>query len=177
MKIPNEESLVKIVEREGISAIWLVPIIALVFGAWLVFDAVSQRGVFITVQFDNVGGIVPGKTEVRYKGLTAGIVKAVEPSEDLQSVIVEIEMAANTKPYLTDKATFWYVTADISLKGISDIDTLLSGSYINIQPDIKEEGRSKRHFVALKEEPALEESIPGLHISLQAKRLGSLAKH
>jgi len=177
MKVPSEESLVKIVEREGISAVWLVPIIALIFGAWLVFDAVSQRGTFITVQFDNVSGIVPGKTEVRYKGLTAGIVKAVEPSDDLQSVIVEIEMVANTKPYLTDKATFWYVTADISLKGISDIDTLLSGSYINIHPDIKEEGDSKRHFVALHEPPELEDSVPGLHIKLTAERLGSLAKH
>ncbi|MEW6983952.1 MlaD family protein [Colwelliaceae bacterium 6471] len=177
MKIPSEESLVRIVEREGLSAVWLVPIIALIFGAWLVFDAVSQRGVFITVQFDNASGIVPGKTEVRYKGLTAGVVKDVEPSKDLQSVIVEIEMAANTKPYITDKASFWYVTADISLKGISDIDTLLSGSYINMEPDIKEEGESKRHFIALNEPPLLNKSIPGLHIALQTQRLGSLAKH
>ena len=166
MKVPSEESLVKIVEREGISAVWLVPIIALIFGAWLVFDAISERGVFISVQFDNGKGIVPGKTEVRYKGLTAGVVKDVEPSEDLQSVIVEIEMDARTKPYITDKASFWYVTADISLKGISDIDTLLTGSYINMHPDIKEEGEAQSEFIALKEPPSQEHAIPGLHIKL-----------
>ncbi|MBA6364359.1 MCE family protein, partial [Colwellia sp. BRX8-8] len=167
------ESKAIIKSREGISAVWLVPIIALLFGAWLIIKAVSDRGTFITVQFESASGIVVGKTQVRYKGLTTGIVRDVEVSEDLQSVIVEIEMISSSKKMLTDKTRFWYVTADVSFQGITGLDTLLSGSYINVMPDIEEEGKARSHFIALSEEPVLDQATPGLHVSLTTKTLGS----
>jgi paraquat-inducible protein B len=170
------ESKAIIKDRKGISAVWLVPIIALLFGAWLIGKAVSERGTFITVQFESASGIVVGKTQVRYKGLTAGVVRDVEVSEDLQSVIVEIEMISSSKKMLTDKTKFWYVTADVSFQGVTGLDTLLSGSYINVMPDFEEEGEAQSHFVALTEEPVLDQSTPGLHISLKTKTLGSLGK-
>jgi paraquat-inducible protein B len=170
------ESKAIIKDREGISAVWLVPMIALLFGAWLIIKAVSDRGTFITVQFESASGIVIGKTQVRYKGLTAGIVSDVDVSEDLQSVIVEIEMVSSSKKMLTDKTRFWYVTADVSFQGVTGLDTLLSGSYINVIPDLDEEGEAQNHFIALSEEPVLDQSTPGLHISLKTKTLGSLGK-
>jgi paraquat-inducible protein B len=170
------ESKAIIKNREGISAVWLVPMIALLFGAWLIVKAVVDRGTFITVQFESASGIVVGKTQVRYKGLTAGVVSGVEVSEDLQSVIVEIEMIASSKKMLTDKTRFWYVTADVSFQGVTGLDTLLSGSYINVQPDLEEEGEAQSHFIALTEEPTLDQSTPGLHISLKTKALGSIGK-
>ncbi len=169
------KALVK--RKETISAIWLVPIIALIFGGWLLVKAYLERGILISVQFDNARGIVIGKTEVRYKGLTTGIVKDIDVSDDLQSVIVEIEMVANASKMLTDKTVFWYVTADVSFQGISGLDTLFSGSYINIQPDFTTEGKAQRHFIASKEPPMLDQSTPGLHISLLTDSLGSLAKN
>ncbi|WDE05235.1 MCE family protein [Thalassomonas viridans] len=175
-KEQHQESGFEIMEKERISAVWLVPLIALVFGAWLLFKAISERGVFITVQFDSAMGIVPGKTEVRYKGLTAGLVTDIDVSEDLQSVIVEIEMIEKSARSLTDKALFWYVTADVSVQRVSGLDTLFSGSYINFQPDIKEEGREQRHFIGLDQPPALNLAMPGLHITLQTDSLGSLAR-
>jgi paraquat-inducible protein B len=162
--------------RQGISAVWLVPMIALLFGAWLIVKAVSDRGTFITVQFESASGIIVGKTQVRYKGLTAGIVRDVDVSEDLQSVIVEIEMISSSKKMLTDKTRFWYVTADVSFQGVTGLDTLLSGSYINVMPDVEEEGKAQSHFIALSEEPVLDQSTPGLHISLKTKTLGSVGK-
>ena len=133
-----------VTRKKGISAIWIVPIIALLFGAWLIVKAVAERGTFITVQFDNASGIVVGKTEVRYKGLPTGIVTGLEVSKDLKSVIVEIEMVASAKNMLTDNTLFWAVTADISFQGISGLDTILSGNYINIQPDF--EGKGVHHL-------------------------------
>ena len=166
-----------IVRKKGMSAIWIVPIIAMVFGIWLIIKAVSERGTFITVQFDNASGIVVGKTEVRYKGLPTGIVTGLEVSEDLKSVIVEIEMVASAKNMLTDKTLFWAVTADISFRGISGLETILSGDYINIQPDFSGEGNARKTFIALSEPPILSEKTPGLHINLQADKLGSLGRN
>lgn len=166
-----------IVEHKGISAVWLIPMIALIFGVWLVIKSVSERGTYITVQFENASGIVAGKTQVRYKGLPAGVVTSVNISDDLQSVIAEIEMASSTSNLLTENTLFWYVTADISLQGISGLDTLLSGSYINIQPDFDGNGISQQQFIALSEPPPLDKSTPGLHLILQADSLGSVTKN
>ncbi|WP_286264067.1 PqiB family protein [Thalassotalea atypica] len=171
----SPELIVK--NARGISAVWLVPMIALLFGGWLVFKAIADRGVFITVQFENANGIVIGKTEVRYKGLTVGTVSDVVVSDDLQSVLVEIEMIGASKNTLTDKTLFWYVTADVSFQGVSGLDTLLSGSYINIQPDVAGDGVTQREFVAIKEAPELSQAVPGLHITLSANKLGSVAKN
>ncbi|MAG76896.1 MAG: PqiB family protein [Colwelliaceae bacterium] len=173
----NKESMLHIVEREGISAVWLVPLIALIFGGWLLAKAIAERGVFITIELDNANGIVVGKTEVRYRGLTVGMVKDVDVAEDLQGVIVEVEMIAESEDYISDKTKFWYVTADVSLSGIEGLDTLLSGSYINMVPDFENEGNPKRHFIGLDEEPPLDIHIEGLHIELTTNTLGSIAKN
>ncbi|WNC66888.1 MlaD family protein [Thalassotalea nanhaiensis] len=175
--IAEEEFEAKVRERKGISAVWLVPVIALLFGLWLIISAVADRGVFVTVEFDNASGIVVGKTEVRYKGLTAGVVKSIEVSPDLNSVIATIEMVSSTKDMLTEQALFWYVTADVSFQGVTGLDTLLSGSYINFQPDFDQKGNTQSHFIGLSEEPPLDKTTPGLHLTLETKALGSIAKN
>ncbi len=173
----NEQTTIKVVDQKGLSIVWLVPLIALVFGAWLAVKAISEQGEFITIRFENGRGIVPNKTEIRFKGLVAGMVKSVEPTSNLEHVNVEIEMSAKLAPYLTDKTLFWLVTADISLQGVSGLDTLLSGDYINIQPDITKEGDSSRHFIALQAQPPLDLATPGLHLTLQTNVLGSISKN
>ena len=171
----NDHPELVVEQKKGISAVWIVPLVALLFGAWLVVKAVAERGIFITVQFDSANGIVVGKTEVRYKGLTIGKVSNIDVNDDLQSVLVEIEMIAESKPALTDKASFWYVTADVSFAGVKGLDTLLSGSYINMRPDFNGDGEAQRHFIALDEEPPLSEDVDGLHLVLTADELGSIS--
>lgn len=174
--VNNEPSDVLVEEREGISAVWLIPAIALIFGAWLLYKAVSNQGIEVSIQFDSASGIVAGKTAVRYKGLTVGSVTKVEVAEDLKTVNVEVEMIPSADNMLTEKTLFWYVTADISFKGVKGLDTLLSGSYINIQPFVGEDADSQYEFVALADEPEIDEDLPGLHIILQTDTLGSLGK-
>ena len=141
----NDLATADIVPRQGISIIWFVPFIALIFGVWLGINAMSNQGVFITIEFENGAGIVSKKTEIRYKGLVSGIVNNVVPSDDLQHVIAKVEMSKTFADYLTDNTQFWLVSADISLQGVSGLDTLLSGSYINIIPDTTEGAESQDH--------------------------------
>ena len=166
----------EVVSQQGLSIIWLIPLIALIFGGWLGLKAISEKGTFITIEFENGSGIVPKKTEVRYKGLITGIVNKVVPSDDLQSVIAEVEMIKSFADYLTENTQFWLVSADISLQGVSGLDTLLSGSYINILPDTNKKSKSQDHFVALNEAPQLDMETPGLHLTLQANVLGSISE-
>lgn len=168
---------VEIVPRQGISIVWFVPIIALVFGLWLAVKIASEQGVFITIEFENGAGIVPKKTQVHYKGLVTGVVQSVEPSDDLQKVIADVEISKTFADYLTDKTRFWLVSADISLQGVSGLETLISGSYISILPDSSKEGEKQDHFIALNEPPELDMSTPGLHLTLQSSVLGSISEN
>jgi paraquat-inducible protein B len=167
----------EIVPRQGISIIWFVPFIALIFGLWLTVKVISEQGTFITIEFDNGSGIVPNKTEVRYKGLVTGLVKKVVPSADLQRVIAEVEISKDFTDYLTKNTRFWLVSADISLQGVSGLDTLISGSYITILPDADKGKDSKINFVALTEAPTLDMSTPGLHLTLHTDVLGSISEN
>lgn len=167
----------EVVPRQGISIVWFVPFIALIFGGWLGVKSLSEQGVFITIEFDSGAGIIPRKTEIRYKGLVTGMVHKVVPSDDLQSVIAEVEMTKSFKDYLTENTQFWLVSADISLQGVSGLDTLLSGSYINIIPDTNKEAESQDRFVALDEAPQLDMITPGLYLTLQTSVLGSISEN
>ncbi|KGJ97379.1 PqiB family protein [Colwellia psychrerythraea] len=173
----NINSHAEIVPRQGISIIWFVPFIALIFGLWLLIKVVSEQGTFITIEFDNGSGIVPNKTEIRYKGLITGLVKKVVPSDDLQRVIAEVEISKNFSDYLTQNTRFWLVSADISLQGVSGLDTLISGSYITILPDTSTNSDKQDHFIALTEAPTLDMSTPGLHLTLHTDVLGSISEN
>ena len=177
VKQDRRKAVAEIVPRQGISIVWFVPFIALIFGGWLGIKALSEQGVSITIEFNNGAGIIPKKTEIRYKGLVTGMVNKVVPSKDLQSVIAEVEMTKSFADYLTENTQFWLVSADISLQGISGLDTLLSGSYINIIPDTATTAQSQDHFVALNEAPQADMTSPGLYLTLQTSVLGSISEN
>ncbi len=157
------------------SAIWILPILALLIGGWLGWRAYSEAGIDIEVHFDSGEGIVAGKTEVIYKGMPVGKVKklALNHDGDKRDVIASIEMDKAVEPSLLSGTRFWLVKPSVTLAGISGLETLLSGNYIAVTPG---EGTPQRTFKALAEIPPLPDDQPGLHLTLNAERLGSLNK-
>ena len=155
------------------SAIWILPLLALLIGAWLAWQAYSERGIRIEVVFESAEGIEVGKTAVLHKGLTIGVVRGLRLAEDerRQIVVAEIEMNKDVAGYLRTGTRFWLVKPSVTLGGITGLETLVSGNYIGISPA---EGEESRRFVALSEEPPMSDSRIGLHLTLKAERLGSL---
>ena len=74
-------------DERRLSAIWLVPLLALALAGWLGFRAWSQRGVIVTVQLAEGHGLKPGD-DVRYRGITVGEVRRVELAEGLEGIVV-----------------------------------------------------------------------------------------
>jgi paraquat-inducible protein B len=161
-------------QKKRISSIWIIPLIALLFGGYLAVKAYMERGIFITVHFDTAKGIVAGKTEVRYKGLPAGLVKKIQLDKDLQSVSVDIEMVKRTEALLTEDTLFWLVQPEVSLSGVSGLETLTGGNYIGFRPGLKKDSPRMDEFTALSAPPPIPTSTPGLHIVLKADRKGSV---
>ena len=155
------------------SAIWILPLIALIIGGWLGWRAYTQTGIDIQVRFESGEGIVANKTEVVYKGMPVGKVKTLALDEDgpNKGVIATVEMDKDVEQYLKTNTRFWLVKPSVSLAGITGLETLVSGNYIAVSPA---DGEPTRKFKALSQEPPLSDAKPGLHLSLKAERLGSL---
>src|SRR3546814_13849601 len=54
------------------SAIWVLPLIALIIGGWLGWRAYNETGIEINVRFESGEGLQVNKTEVVYKGMAVG---------------------------------------------------------------------------------------------------------
>lgn len=155
------------------SAIWVLPIIALLIGGWLGWQAYQKAGIEVQILFASGEGIEAGKTQFIYKGMPIGKVLALGFPLDGKDrgVIATLEVDKNVEPFLRSETRFWLVKPSVTLAGITGLDTLVSGNYITASPGL---GKPTREFVALAEAPPLAESTPGLHITLKAERLGSL---
>ena len=166
------ESLIK--PRSKFSIVWIVPLIALLIGAWLAYKAWSEMGPIITITFKTAAGLEAGKTKIKYKNVEVGEVTAIVIDHESGDVIVTAELHKASKPYLTDKTTFWVVRARVAVSGVSGLETLLSGAYIGYEPN--NEGKKSRKFTGLEIPPVISRDIPGKHFLLHAQDLGSLER-
>jgi paraquat-inducible protein B len=162
----------RVVKRERWSIVWLIPLTALIIGAWLAYHAISQRGPTITIEFATASGLQAGKTKVKFKEVTIGQVTDIALSEDLETVLVTAELTQGAARYLTRETQFWVARPRVTASQVSGLETLLSGAYVAIDPVLK--GKPARHFVGLTNPPVITTSEPGAQFSLRAPSLGSL---
>ncbi|HYD05358.1 MAG TPA: MlaD family protein, partial [Reyranella sp.] len=160
--------------QRRIPLIWIVPLLTALIGGWLAWDTLSKRGPTIVVEFDYAAGLTAGQSQLKYKDVAMGTVKAIDISPDLKKVLVTIETTREAKPLLTDKTIFWVVKPQLFAGKVSGLDTLLSGSYVGMMPST-EAGQEQRHFVGKADPPILETSIPGTTFKLHTKRIGSIS--
>ncbi len=151
---------------KSISKIWWVPIVAICMGAWMFYHQWSNQGPLINIVFENASGLEVGKTKIKMHNVDVGEVKTIALTEDLQKVLVTARMSANSEGLLRESTEFWAVNPRISLNGISGLNTLVSGTYINMSTNL--EGPSSRDFVALSAPPITPSGTPGLHVTLNS---------
>ncbi len=165
-----ESPVIKI--KKGISPIWILPIVALLMGAWLLYKDYQDSGIMITIQINDASGLTPGKTKVMYKGLPVGSLKKFTVNSDLSSILAEVEMVKQAEGKLTKDTLFWVVRPELSINRITGLDTLVSGSYFEIRPGSDKE--MSVNFKALNEAPPMSSSEPGLHLTLKATKTVAL---
>ncbi|QUS35319.1 intermembrane transport protein PqiB [Falsirhodobacter algicola] len=136
-----------------ISIIWLVPVLALIVAVIVAVQSYTDRGTLITVSFDNASGIEAGQTAVRYRDVVIGTVESVNFSSDLGRVEVNLRVASDIARYIDADAQFWVVRPEVSVRGISGLDTVLSGAYIAGNWDAEASGEPQREFKGLEAPP------------------------
>ncbi|STW83344.1 Paraquat-inducible protein B [Klebsiella pneumoniae] len=168
---PASQTEARIKTKRRISPFWLLPVIALLIAAWLIWTSFDDRGSTITIDFQSANGIVPGRTPIRYQGVEVGTVQDISLSKDLSKIEVSASIKRDMKDALRKETQFWLVTPKASLAGVSGLDALVGGNYIGMMPG---KGEPEDHFVALDTQPKYRINNGELMIHLQAPDLGSL---
>jgi len=161
---------VVVASRGGFSLVWIIPLIAALIGGWLAYKTLSEMGPTITITFNNGEGLEAGKTKIKYKSVDVGTVETVEISEDLSQVLVTAKMQKETEAHLTSNTKFWVVRPRVGFSGISGLETLVSGAYIDADP---RPGEPARTFMGLDDPPGVTVFEEGTQYQLIAESLGS----
>jgi len=176
-ELPNEdiEEAVWQEKRSRISTVWIVPIVALVVGAWLMYQSFSERGPIIEITFKSAEGVVAGKTVIRYKDIEVGKVTEVSFAKDLKTVIVKAEMKKIMRPYLSSETNFFIMKARLSATEVEGLDTLLSGVYIVMNPYRGDkDSKTVKRFKGLSKIPVISSGDEGEVYRLKADTIGSI---
>ena len=84
-----------------------------------------------------------------------------------------MRMTSEATDLLTKDAQIWVVRPRYGgAAGISGLSTIVSGSYIELEPGLSKEPR--REFVGLEQPPVTPKGVPGLHITLFSDEAGSI---
>ncbi len=147
-----------------VSSLWLLPIITLIVGGWLVYDRWATQGPLITIEFSSARGLEAGVTNIKTLDVDIGVVEDITLSADLNSVLVSARIHNEFSGLLVEGSRFWIVQPEVSLTGITGLGTLISGQYIRFSPEA--EGSPSSYFRGLEQAPLTPLGTPGLQITL-----------
>lgn len=114
--------------------VWIIPVLALLTGAWLFFQHLRHTGPEITLYIKDADGIEINTTTIKVMNVTVGKVTAIRISPDEKGVQIKAQMTADVKNMLRKDTQFWIVKPRIDQSGITGLNTLVSGSYIAFTP-------------------------------------------
>lgn len=155
------------------SFVWIIPFAALAIALGVAWQAYTNQGPLITIEFENGAGIKARETELRYRDITVGVVEDVKFAPGLSAVRAHVRLEKEVAPFVDNGAAFWVVRPELTTRGVSGLDTVLTGVYIEGSWD-EEIGPDQREFVGLNETPLLRHGRDGLLISLRTTPGGTL---
>ncbi len=165
-----KQAIVK--KKTGLSAIWILPLIALIVGGWIGYTSYRDKGQIITIVFDDISGVTAGKTQLIHKGLPLGMVKEYRINYENSTITLQVEIVKEMVPHLYEDLQFWIVRPEVTTSRISGLDTLLSGSYIAMKQGTSK--KTARIFTGLDSPPPIPEHAISHHIKLTTSTKGSL---
>lgn len=160
---------------QRISIVWLVPFLALLVSLGVAYQSYSTQGTLIEISFENASGVTADETVIKYRDVTVGRVKKVIFADGLTDVLVYARVDSTVVPYLDDDATFWVVRPDVSVRGITGLDTVLGGVYIEGNWDTQADV-AQTQFVGLEDAPLTRAGQEGSVISLRTRDGSALSE-
>ena len=154
--------------KSGLSLVWLIPIAALGISLFALWSNYAGQGPVITVSFEDASGITADETKLKYRNVDVGLVEDVSFSSDLTQVIAKIRIDPEVASFVDAQSVFWVEKPRVSARGVSGLQTVLGGVYIEGSwDDIP--GEAETDFTGLEEAPSSRFGADGLRVVLRAE--------
>ncbi|MGG4607981.1 intermembrane transport protein PqiB [Providencia sp. Me31A] len=162
----------KVSKLRSWSPVWVIPIITVLLGAWILFYHFSNQGPEVTLITYNAEGIEAGKTKIKSRSVDIGVVESVTLDDNFSRVLIKARLNNDMKELLRTDSAFWIVKPTIGRDGVTGLGTLLSGAYIELQPGLA----AKEHFEfkLLDTPPLASPDAKGIRIVLTSDKAGQL---
>jgi paraquat-inducible protein B len=118
----------------------------------------------IRIAFENAQGLLEGQTQLRYRGIPVGVVEKITPSKTKVEVVARLETGYDF--LRRETSSFVLVRPQISLDGISGLEALVSGVYIECVPGPR--GRLAQSFVGSSREDLSQENEGDFRVVITA---------
>ncbi len=161
--------------RDRFSLVWLVPIGALAISLGVVWHSYSDRGPLVEIAFPNASGVKAGETELRYRDVVVGLVENVTFSDELADVVVQVRLDKEIAAYVDADSQFWVVRPEVSARGVSGLQTVLSGVFIEGSWNTTIDAPATR-FDGLDKPPLVRSGEKGTSIILQSASIKGLSE-
>ncbi len=153
-----------------LTSIWIVPLIALILSAWLVYQHFTSLGSEIRIDFANSGNLIAGESVIKFRDVPVGRVIRIELQKGGEGVTVVARMNKEAEPYLNRTTRFWIVKPQVDYSGVRGLDTLLHGAYIEMHAERK--GKLHTTFKGLEKPYRSEEE--GAYFYLSAQKIDNV---
>lgn len=115
------------------SKMWWVTAVCLVLAFWLTWRSIPSHGPTIVIQFPDGHGLKSGDA-VRHRGIDVGTVSEVVLSSDLSQIAATLTLTPEAKNLAREGSRFWIVRPQLSLTGVSGLETAVGAKYIAVSP-------------------------------------------
>ncbi|RWX54619.1 intermembrane transport protein PqiB [Photobacterium chitinilyticum] len=168
----SKQEKAEVQDLKQISSIWLVPVIALAIGIWMLVQYIGSKGPEVTLMLSTAEGIEVGKTEIKALNVRVGVITDVHLNDDYSAIIATAQIEKDAARMLKEDTLFWVVKPRIGKEGVSGLETLLSGAYVQLQPGVKDE--EKLEFTVLEVPPVAPPDAKGIRLVLYHNEAGKL---
>lgn len=148
---------------------WTLPIGAIALCGWFVLHDFVFSGPTVTIYFQNAQGLQTENSMLKYRGIRIGSIQSLKLANKGSEVAVCVKVERFASNIARQGSLFWIVRPQLKLGAVSGLQTIVSGSYITVQPGT---GARTNVFTGSAEAPII--PPPGVTVTLLANNLDSL---
>jgi paraquat-inducible protein B len=142
-------------------------------GLWVIIYGLMTEGPTIKIHFQTAQGLEADKTKIKLRDVEVGQVIKIELDEDIESIVATVKLDRVTAPLLREDTQFWVVRALVGAGGVSGINTIFSGAYIEMEPG--EGPGGIKEYTGLESPPLTPVSAPGRRLVLLSDDTSSVS--
>jgi hypothetical protein len=154
------------------SKFWLLTLACMILAIGLVWWSLPARGIEVVIHFPEGHGL-EAEDVVRFRGIDVGQVEKVSLNPKLDAVDVTVQLKPFAKSLAREGTRFWIVRPELSIRGISGLDTAVGHKYVGLIPG-EEGGSFQSEFRGLEDSPPDALSENGIELIFRGEKSHSV---